>query len=184
MTIKFGGGTTLENFLPVAELQEWLRVDSDDDSDTVEAIRDQALAWVEWYCRLPIGEQTVTVYVDSWAAVQVPLRFAKSVDSVSYIAEGGSTYTTLSTDNYRVDVQSQRPRVSFISPPSLASDQYNRVKIVFTAGCTTAEFPAALRGAAKNYAAHLYANREAVTTGAVKETPMGVMYQVAQFRTI
>lgn len=183
MTIQFGGGATLNDFLTVDELQDWLRVDSEDDATLVQAIRDQALAWVEWYCRLPIGEQTVTAYLNDFSAQELRIRFAKSVDEVAYIANGESTYTALSTDNYRVDVQSQRPRISFISPPALAVDQFNRVKVTMTAGCTSAEFPPALKGAAKNYAAHLYEHREAVG-GNVKETPMGLLWQVAQYRTL
>lgn len=184
MTIQFAGGATLDDFLTVDELQEWLRVDSEDDATVIGDIRDQALAWVEWYCRLPIGVQDVTVYLDNFDAVQLRLRYAKTIEAVSYIAAGESTYTALSTDNYRADLQSQRPRISFVSPPALASDQYNRVKVEMTAGCTSAEFPAALKGAAKNYAAHLYENREAVGAGNMKETPMGLLYQVSQFRTL
>jgi uncharacterized phiE125 gp8 family phage protein len=184
MTIQFAGGATLDDFLTVDELQEWLRVDSEDDASVIGDIRNQALAWVEWYCRLPIGVQNVTVYLDNWDAVQLRLRYAKTITDVAYIAVGESTYTTLSTDNWRADLASQRPRISFVSPPAYATDQYNPVRVTMTAGCTSAEFPAALKGAAKNYAAHIYENREAVGAGNLKETPMGLLYQVSQFRTI
>lgn len=184
MTITNAGGTNYATFISTADLKAWLRVDHSDEDAIIEALRATAFEWVQDYCRVFFGSQTITAYLDGYYSGRLACRTITSVDSVQIIRTGAADYSNLDSAYYDTDVSSKQPRVWFQGGPSLVADRYHPVKITMTGGYTTSNVPPQLLIAVKNYVAHLYENRSAVSPVALKEVPMALYNLVSNFRAL
>jgi len=184
MIITNAGGTDFSTFISDDELKLWLRIDHDDDDTIVQATRAAAFEFVQSYCQVYFGTQVITAYLDGYYNGRLMVSQIDSVTSVEIIASGSTDYATLDTSKYTADVVSSQPRVWFQGAPSLVADRYHPVKVIMSGGYTTSNVPEQLLLAVKNYAAHLYENRMAVTPAKLIEKPMGIYTMLSQYRSL
>jgi hypothetical protein len=108
----------------------------------------------------------------SWA-ISLPLPPVQSVNSITYIDEGGNPQT-LDPSQYIVDTTGEPARVTpawgYVWP--ITQWRIGSVKIQFTAGYQTV--PETIQAAILLLVEHLYAHRSAVSDKAHSEIPLGV----------
>lgn len=150
-----------------AELRAHLRIDSTDYDTQLALLVESATDVIERYASKALINREVTAYFDSFDDLRLPLSPASSVSSVSYIPAGEDTYTTLSSDYYRLDSGGQNSEIlakSAYSFPIIGTG--SAVKVVYTAGygSSSSSVPEALLMAVKMFASSLYQSPEAFTT--------------------
>jgi len=168
----------------LAEAKEHLNFDSDSANATISAMIGAARRKVEELEWRSLITQTVTLKLDAFpaasAAVYLPRPPLQSITSIQYVDADGETQTLAAAD-YDVDVTSEPGRVkpSYGNTWPVTRSQMNAVTIVYAAGYggDRADVPGDTRAAIKMLVAHLWANREATTTGVVATAiPMGVEF--------
>lgn len=172
-----------ENIVPLDDVKRWCSIEIDDTEfdDLLGAMRDAAVDMVERYCGVYLAERAGVV----WTGEAIPARFrlpyrpASAVTAFDYRDSGGAE-ASLAVDGIRLTALGELRTIDGSAWPS--GDGY---EVTFTAGYTDANRPALLVTAVKMFAAHLFANREAVITGTISgEIPLGFERACRQFRPV
>jgi uncharacterized phiE125 gp8 family phage protein len=174
-----------EALLSVSALKTWLRVDTSDEDDLVAALRDIGIDAVEQYANLRLGP--CTGLVATFATFGPRMRpgigptATLTVTGVSYVDSRGEDQT-LADGAWRVGQDGGLcPAIGTCWPAGASS-----VAVTFDVGFPADTCPPGLVTAAKMFAAHLYANREAVvssnTSVSATELPLGFTMLCDQHR--
>lgn len=169
--------------LTTTEAKLFLRVDSSDDNDLIDALVKAARQKVENDTNLALTTQTWSLSLDvaptGGAPIVVPIAPLATVTSITQYA-ADDTSSVVSTDVYRVDTASKPGRIVLQENQSWPSGlrPQTALVVVFTAGhgATSASVPAALVTAVRLLVAHWYANREAVAIGGVNAVNVPLAY--------
>lgn len=175
--------------LSVAEAQDHLRVDDDEDyitrliqaaTDTIEGPYGAGLALIT---------QTWALTLDDLPRhIRIPLSPTIAVTGITYVDAAGSTQT-LSSSLYRVVTATSPATISALPNAVLPIPMFTpgAVTVTFTCGYGSAStnVPADLRQAALLIIGHMYENREAVTeTNTFTVLPMGVEAVLNRYRPV
>lgn len=157
-----------------AELQAFLRIDSQDDATEVTAFITKAREMVEDFTGRALVEQTWKYTASDWPfqtwkgfanVVLLPRSPLRAVTYVKYYPENGGALATFSSANYHVVTDHLPGLVVLIEDgdwPDIAV-RPDAVQITFTCGhADAASVPASLKHAVKLLAAHLYERRGAI----------------------
>lgn len=179
------GLTDFDNVVTVAELKSFLRVEHTADDTLLDAMRMAAIGYVEEYTNQFIGTYAVTGYVNTWATVPIPVGPVNAVNSVEYLATNGGSFQTLSTSNWYADTVSQPARIKFVEPPTLADDEWNRIKINATVGIDDDSVPDVMVHAIKMLVANMYEIRTPEVVGTISsQTQFGVRALLSSHRIV
>lgn len=177
----------------LAEAKAHLRVDSNDEDTLIQTLIDAATAhfdgWSGTLGRCLIN-QVWTVGLDGWPAsgcVRLPFPGVSAV-TVKYW-DASNAEQSVSGEDVSIYADERGAVVRFsdgFSYPALYDDMANPVQIAATAGygAGSSDVPASIRAAILLVVGHLYQNREAVTTGAAMQLPLGVQALVAPYRRV
>lgn len=175
----------VEGVLPLAEVKAHLSIEpSETEFDTLLAVyAAAAVDQVERYCEVAMGPKTNLV----WRAESIPARLVlpvrpiAAVTAVSYLDSNGETVAGVPGD-LRITAGGEVVPVAGKSWPSNVG---GGVALTFSAGFAAGACPPALKQAARMFAAHLFANREAVITGTISgEIPLGFRMLCSPFRAV
>jgi len=176
-------GRNLDNVVTVAEIKSFLRVEHSVDDALLVRIRDAAVEYVQEYTNTLVGPHSCVGYSDGWRTTMIPVGPVTLVNGISYLAQNGGSYLTLDTGYWFTDTDAKPARVRFLSPPSLASDEFNAVKISFSAGFT--DVPASMVHAIFMLAANMYEQRLPEVVGTITSaTKYGVESLLSTHRII
>lgn len=157
----------------VKEAQDWLRVDYDDDVETIRALIKAARQHAEVYTERAFINQTLTYSVDCfWGSdvLHLPRPPLSSVSSITYVDTDGNTQT-VSSSIYSVDTDSEPGRVyrAYSQTWPTPRQQRNAVTVTYVAGYGSSKtnVPDAIRTAIKMMVADMYENREVQQAGAL-----------------
>ena len=168
--------------LPLPALKAWLRVDGNDEDELITALRDVAINAVEQYANLRMGpcEGLQATFQGFGGSMRMGIDPVATlvVTAVSYQDRYGASVDLTDAD-WRIGVNGGLlPAIGAQWPAGSA------VRVTFGVGFPAGKCPPSLITAAKMFAAHLYANREAVvfnsTTG---ELPLGFRMLCDPYRT-
>lgn len=176
-------GRNLDNVVTVAEIKSFLRVEHTVDDLLLVHIRDAAVEYVQEYTNTLIGPHSCVGYSDGWQTTIIPVGPITLVNGIKYLSENGGSYQTLDTGYWFTDIDAKPSRVRFLSPPSLAPNEFNRVKIEFSAGFNTV--PASMVHAIYMLAANMYEQRLPEVVGTITSaTKYGVESLLSTHRII
>jgi len=171
-----------EDILPLAALKARLRIMHDDEDEDLEAMRAQAIDYVERYSGVSLQSRSFQM-TDKQFVRAIPLLIGPvvSIDAISYDQSDGTT-VDLTEDDWRLSGGHILAAAGTSWP--YASGDPGAVRVTFTAGLTNAQEDApALIAAVCLLAGHLFANREAVNVGnIVSEMPFGVYALADSYR--
>lgn len=120
-----------------------------------------------------LQKSTVTLTLDEWPSdgvIRLPRFPVQSVTSITYLEEGQSSATTLSSSLYRVDTNSLPPRVVLKKNqqwPTASLEYGAPITVTFVAGYENNTWPEKSKHAVKLLLGHWYAHREAVVSGTI-----------------
>lgn len=172
-----------DTIIPLADMKAHIGVLEDDFDDLISAFRDAAIDMVERYCGVRLGECADL----QWQAERLPSTVALGVWPVTAITaltwlDSEGTEITGTPGDWRIGV---RDRMVLKPGATRPSGIAGGVTITFDAGFTADNRPPALVQAVRLFTAHLFANREAVITGAISgEIPLGFRVLCNQYRMI
>lgn len=159
--------------LTSAEVADFLRIDSAEETNTIDLLIASARQEAEDYTGRQIITATWQWKCDTWPAdpdgvIWVPKPNLATVTSITYVDTAGTTQTWSATE-YTVDTVSVPGRIYCAygySYPDLREIE-NAVTITYTAGygATASTVPARLRLAMLHMIGHWYENREPVNIG-------------------
>lgn len=183
--IDYTSSATAADIIATADLKAHLRVDHNDENTLIEALRDAAIAHVENYCNVKLGDVTAVMYLDgfpmSW---EIPVGPVQSIASIAYNNTTTTTQTLASTAWY-ADLIRRPARVSVINPPSVADYTHNGVQITCTIGYPEAEIPAPIIHAIRLIVGHYYEQRQQVVVGvSAVELPFGIHALLNPYRIV
>jgi len=115
-------------------------------------------------------------YLNTWPNTEILVTKTPvtEITSVEYIAANASEYTPWNQSLYITDMYANPPRIRPAKNTNWPNIEnvYNAVRVKFTAGYNTpVDIPCLFKAAIKLKLAHLYANRQEVTSGNVYEVP-------------
>jgi len=169
------------DIISLADMKEFLRVETTDEDVTITALIDSAVQYVQNFTGLHFKLTTFAMNLDYFHYVEIPSKII-SVTGVTYF-DSANQVQTLDTAKYFSDTSHEPARVSFITPPSTFDDRYNAVTISGTLGENTPAPP--LVHAMKMLCAHYYENRRAVVVGAMSsKIPLGIENILNPYRII
>ena len=175
------------------QAKAWLRVTTDDEDSTIEALIPAVRRKVETDTRRAMAPATVVMSVDGapvgWPAVPydwtganvspmliLPIGPAASVTSIKSYSTA-NVESTLATSVYRLDGDSLPPRIVLKDGQSWPSNLRPQTSMVITYQTGGRPVPAELLQAARLLLAHWWVNREAVQVGGViMNTPTSLAY--------
>ena len=166
--------------LSLAEVKEFLRVDSSDEDATLNIMISAAREMCETYTRQILMTTTIDEVGDAFPAGNISLSRSpiQSITSVSYLDSAGDTQTVSSSD-YTSDLISQPSRLDPVTSWPTASVEVNAVTIRYVVGYTSAsDVPAPIRQGIMLAIASMYENR----TDGVKRLPTASEYLWNPFR--
>ena len=176
-------GRNLDNVVTVAEIKSFLRVEHSVDDALLVRIRTAAVEYVQEYTNTLIGPHACVGYSDRWRTTQIPVGPVTLINGVSYLAENGGSYQTLDSGYWFGDIDAKPARIRFLSPPTLAADEFNAVKIDFSAGFT--DVPASMVHAIYMLSANMYEQRLPEVVGTITTaTKFGVDSLLSTHRII
>ena len=186
MTPVFTGTVDNNDIFTLTELKNFLRVENSVDNDLILALRDAAILYVEEVCNTKLGAYTATFYMDYFRHAIFPVGPVTAIASVYYMeATATKTFVELSANNYFSDFASIPARISFNDPPSVAEDEFSRVKITGTVGHPVANIPQMMKSAMQLLIGHLYENRTAEIIGTISSPiQLGVHALLSPYRVI
>lgn len=157
----------------LAEIKAHVRQDHSADDTVLVDLVTAAVEATEDASSEVLQESTLVVTLDRWpvgGVIEVPRYPIQAVDSITYLEEGGSSPTTLSSSLYRVDTASKPPRIVLKANqtwPSASLEYGAPITITCTAGYADGFVPERAKQAVKLLVGHWYANREAVVSGTI-----------------
>lgn len=184
---KTVANVNLDAVASVAEIKNFLRVEHTADDALLTHIRKSAVEYVEQYTNTLIGRYTCVGYADGFTAQHFPVGPVAEISSVEYLGRDAGDYATLSTTKYFADLDATPARIRFHDTPTLAENEFNRVKITFTAGHSTqsAAVPPSMAHAVYMLAANMYEQRLPEVVGTISSaTQFGVRALLAPHRII
>lgn len=157
------------------ELKRHLRVDEDDEVETLEGLITAAREYVEDITRRALLTQTWDFYLQAWPegnAIPLPFGNLQGVTSVKYKDSDGTETTLTAVTDYLVETngdQCGRIVLPYAGAwPSATLYPTNPITIRFVCGWTTAALvPSKIRTAIKMICADLYEFRGEPTTGTI-----------------
>lgn len=181
MGIKVITPPTITSVISDADLRTHLRIIAGEE-ELMAVYRLAAHRAAEHYTGYAIGAQVLELALDAFPEdeIQLPGGKVTSITSITYKDTAGANQTLPGTD-YVLDDYSSPPRVvpaADVTWPTSTQDVANAVKVRYAAG----DVPDAAKAAILLTTAHLYQNREAVTTGAMVELPLGVRHLLDTIR--
>ncbi len=155
----------------IAEMQEHLRVDSDDENDLIEALITTARVTLEHWTRRQFITATKNLYLAAFTAeIRVPYPPLQSVAAITYTDTGGAEQT-LASSVYTVDTNHDPGRIVEAYSQNWPATRaiINAVNIEYVAGYGSAgtDVPEPLRSAMKLLVATWFENRESVVIGTI-----------------
>lgn len=169
--------------VPLADVKRHLAIElaETEFDELLPVLRDAAVDMVERYCNLILGERTGMV----WTSEKLPRPLRLGVSPVTSLTS--ATYLDANGDEQEIDVATLRIGIRgevLVLPGEMwPSDVKAALTITFDAGHSATTRPPALIHAVKLFAAHLFANREAVATGAIAtEIPLGFQRLCSAYR--
>jgi uncharacterized phiE125 gp8 family phage protein len=171
--------------LPISALKAWLRVDGADEDELITALRDVAINAVEQYANLRMGPCSGLVATFDGFGPRMRPGIGPSatmvVTGIAYVDSAGGAQT-IAAGGWRVAADGGLlPAIATTWPLSASS-----IAVTFDVGYPAGKCPPGLITAAKMFAAHLYANREAVVTSTTSvstaELPLGFTMLCDQHR--
>lgn len=168
------GSTTLP--VALADMKLHLRVDSTGEDPLIASQVRAAARYAEDGANQTLLRSTLRLTLDGWP--MTPFRLPRSVPfgsstavSVSYLKQGGSTWTEVDTDRYRVDADSEPPRIVLRNNrtwPTVTLENAAAVRVEYDAGSTsTAGIDERLIDAIKLRVGTRYGIREDVILGTI-----------------
>lgn len=182
---KTASAVDLDAVATVAELKNFLRVEHTADDSLLTHIRKSAVEYVEQYTNTLVGGYACTGYSDGFYSQYFPIGPVAAIASVEFLGADGGDYSTLSTTKYFVDLDLNPARIRFYDTPKLAENEFNRVKINFSAGFNTStdDVPPSFAHAVYMLAANMYEQRLPEVVGTISSaTQFGVRALLAPHR--
>lgn len=181
--------TTAATSSPVTnlEVQTYLKTNfasSDSESELIDMLIGAATAMVERHTGLQLITSTWKLEFKSWEEfVELWHSPLVSVNSVKYY-DTNNVQQTMSATLYQVNTSSMPAIVRFLDFPSLY-DREDAIQIIYSAGYgTDADVPQPLKVAIMMLTAHLYENRQTVSTLQAYEIPQTAEYLMEPYRMI
>ena len=168
--------------ITLAEAKKHLRVFHDEDDADIADMVEAATSSIEGPNGIGIAlmPQTWRLSLDYFPRqIIVPLGPVTDILDIEYVQEDGTTGAVAS---WRTDLDSQPCRIwpRYDESWPVSRCEPGAVKVTFTAGYDVVPFD--LKAALKLIVGHLYEHREAVTTDAAKDLPMGVSPILERYR--
>lgn len=156
--------------------KEYLRVDFDTDDNLITLLLRSGIAQVEKLTGHVLSPRVIEKRLNSFPSAEIALPFepVSEVVSVTYVDTDGASATMAEAD-YRVvdgDPYMLLPAINGSWPSAYL--QPGAVRVRALAGYEAGLLPADLERAVLMLVAHGYENREAVTSSAANEVPLGV----------
>lgn len=170
--------------ITVTEMKAHLNVTLDADDALIADKIAAAELHLERFTGKAFLNQTLTASFDAFpSAIELPRAPVQSVDSIVYVDTDRVEQTLDAADYFTSPAGVIYPAIgkSFPSTANVAG----ALTVTYTAGYgeTADDVPEPLREAVRQYAAHLYENREAVLVGVnAQELPMGVFMLVLPYK--
>lgn len=173
-----------EEPVTLADMKLHLRVDNNDEDELISALIKAARMWCEGYQGRAYLTQTLTVKFDAFVdCLDLPRPPLQSL-TITYVDTDGDTQT-LSSTYYSVDTTSEPGRLYLAYNQSWPSTRNDKHAVTVTAVCgweTVAAVPAQIKAAIKLLVAHLYENREAVSSLSLHDVPLSIKSLLATHR--
>lgn len=170
-----------DGIVPLADMKEHLGVLSSDFDDLIGLFRDASVDMVERYCGVRLGACTGL----EWKAEGLTSPFKLGVWPVTAISavewlDSDAATVTGDASIWRVGT---RDMVMLKPGQSMPSTIAAGVTVMFNAGFTDDNRPAALVQAVKLFCGHLFRHRETVITGTISgEIPLGFRQLCGAYR--
>tara|TARA_R100000654_G_scaffold1678_2_gene6107 strand:+ start:3995 stop:4567 length:573 start_codon:yes stop_codon:yes gene_type:complete len=159
--------TTSANVVSTADLKAFLRVTHSTEDALIESIRVAALAYVEQFCNIRIGDRTAIFHFSDFPdAVELPVGPINSITYVDY-ATGADTTARMSSSDYYVTDSRLPMIIKFKNIPSVFADSYKKLQITVSLGYTEATVPEGIKHAIKLLVSHMYDQRAPEVTGTI-----------------
>lgn len=165
----------------LAELKEYMRVDSSDEDNLIRDLGTAAREWVEQWTGRALVTQTWDNYWETWQDPFIVSRSALvSVTHVKY-QDGDNAQQTAGASLYSVDTDSVPGKVHLAYqqtwPTNLIVPNGIVIRFVAGYGATTDHVPESIRAAIKMLANDRYQNREcAMETGPSSSAAQALLY--------
>lgn len=162
-----------ERIVTTVDAKAHLHVDHGDEDSLIERLIDAATEHYESQTGHIVRQSDVTLTLPCWPSghtIPLPRSPVSSVTSVTYLEEGESSATTLSSSLYREETTTDRPAIVLKANqdwPTASLENGHPITVVFVAGYATASVPESDRAAILLMVGHLYENREAVVIGTI-----------------
>ena len=159
--------STSADVVSTADLKAFLRVTHSTEDTLIESIRIAAIAYIEQFCNIRIGDRTAVFhYSDFPDAVELPVGPINSITNVKYATSDSATATMDSGDYYVTN--SRLPMmIKFKNIPSVHSDTYKKLQVTTSLGYTEATVPEGIKHAIKLLVSHMYDQRAPEVTGLI-----------------
>ena len=183
--IDYTSSAAPADIITTADLKAHLRVDHSDEDALIEALREAAIAHVESYCNIKLGDVTAVMYMDGFpSSWEVPVGPVQSVAQIDYNVTTTTTQTLAAT-NWYADLIRRPARISVINPPTVADYTHNGVQITCTIGYPEADIPAPILHAIRLIVGHYYEQRQQVIVGVnAMELPFGIHALLNPYRIV
>lgn len=136
-------GTRAE-LITLAQAKAWLRVTRSNEDDLIQALLDASIKWADGTCKRVFAEQDYEFYTNCFSKIGLPNAPIEAITSLSYIAYGGTTYTTIADTNYLLNNSTIEPTIEWINEsytlPQLAN-RHDAVKVIYSGGFTSSTLP-------------------------------------------
>lgn len=171
----------LQEPVTLAELKEYMRVDTNDEDDLIRSLGVAAREWVEQWTGRALIQQT---WDNFWVTWQDPFIVSRSLlSTVTHVKyqDGDNAQQTLGTSIYSVDTDSTPGKVHLAYqqtyPTNLTVPNSIVIRFVAGYGLTTDDVPEAVKAAIKMLANDRFQNREcSMESGASASAAQALLY--------
>ena len=183
--IEFTASADPADIITTADLKAHLRVDHSDEDTLIEALREAAIAHVESYCNVKLGDVAAVMYLDGFpTSWEVPVGPVQSITQIDYNPTTTTTQTLPAT-NWYADLVRQPARISIINPPSVADYTHNGVQVSCVVGYPEDSIPAPILHAIRLIVGHFYEQRQEVIVGvSAIALPFGIHALLNPYRIV
>lgn len=153
----------------VSELKTHLRVTHSDDDTYIEGVIKAAQQLAERHCYLTLPQATFKAYYDEVDDLEITRHPVQSITSIQYY-NFSDVLTTISSDNYKTDLNDFPARVWFDAEFETNSDRPAACIVTFVAGyADVADIDSGLKQAIKMIAADMYDQRMSLVHGSTSK---------------